>query len=115
VSFAGRLDDLKSVFNQARVFIAPTRFAAGIPHKVHEAAAFGLPCVTTSLLARQLGWRHGRELLAADDAHDFAGHCHALHEAETLWAAIRQRGREAVERDCSPTAFRAAVESVFAP
>lgn len=115
VTFTGRLDDLEPVFDRARVFIAPTRFAAGIPHKVHEAAAFGLPCVTTSLLARQLGWRHGRELLAADDAHDFAGHCHALHEDETLWAAVRQRGREAVERDCSPAAFRAAVESVFAP
>ena len=34
-----------------KVFIAPTRFAAGIPHKVHEATANGIPCVTTELLA----------------------------------------------------------------
>jgi O-antigen biosynthesis protein len=115
VSFTGRLDDLESVFNQARVFIAPTRFAAGIPHKVHEAAAFGLPCVTTTLLARQLGWQHGRELLAADDAKGFAAHCRVLHEDEALWTAVRQRVREAVERDCSPVAFRVAVQSVFAP
>ena len=115
VHFTGRLDDLETVFDRARVFIAPTRFAAGIPHKVHEAAAFGLPCVTTSLLARQLGWRDGRELLAADDPVAFAAHCRALHEDEALWADIRARGRAAVERDCSPATFRAAVQSAFAP
>jgi O-antigen biosynthesis protein len=115
VTFTGRLDELEPVFDQARVFIAPTRFAAGIPHKVHEAAAFGLPCVTTSLLARQLGWRDGRELLVADDARAFAGQCRALHEDEALWTTIRRHGRAAVERDCSPSAFRGAIASVFAP
>ena len=115
LSFTGRLDDLEAVFNRARVFIAPTRFAAGIPHKVHEAAAYGLPCVTTLLLARQLGWTDGKELLAADDPAVFAAHCRALHENEVLWGSVRQHAREAVDRDCSPAAFRAAVQTVFAP
>ena len=35
------------LYDRARLFIAPTRFASGLPHKIHEAAAFGLPVVTT--------------------------------------------------------------------
>ena len=58
VSFLGRLENLKEIYNNCRVFIAPTRFAAGIPHKVHEATAMGIPSVTTPLLAEQLDWQH---------------------------------------------------------
>lgn len=115
IEFTGRLEDLEAVFDRARVFIAPTRFAAGIPHKVHEAAGFGLPCVVTSLLARQLGWSDGEELLVADDPETFAAHCYALHRDPELWRAVRRRARETVERDCSPAAFRAAIASVFKP
>ena len=61
------IDDIRPFYNQARLFVAPTRYAAGIPHKVHEAAAYGLPIVTTSLIAQQLGWKHETELLVRDD------------------------------------------------
>ena len=43
VSFLGRLENLQEIYNNSRIFIAPTRFAAGIPHKVHEATAMGIP------------------------------------------------------------------------
>ncbi|EQD45096.1 glycosyl transferase family protein, partial [mine drainage metagenome] len=58
-----RIDDLSALYARARVFVAPTRYAAGIPHKVHEAAAKGLPVVITPLLAEQLGWTHDAEVL----------------------------------------------------
>ena len=42
-----------------------------------EAAAYGLPVVGTDLLAEQLGWESGRELLTAPpgDATAFADAC----------------------------------------
>ncbi|MFU8833202.1 MAG: glycosyltransferase, partial [Wenzhouxiangella sp.] len=78
VRFVGRTDDLGPLYSTCRVFIAPTRFAAGIPHKVHEAAAHGIPVVATSILAGQLGWHHRDELLVADDAQQFAACCAEL-------------------------------------
>src|SRR5262249_14438914 len=68
VNITGHLSDLTELYNSARVFIAPTRYAAGIPHKVHEAAARGVPVVATPLIASQLGWTDGDCLLVAADA-----------------------------------------------
>jgi hypothetical protein len=41
-----------------RVFAAPTRYSPGIPLKVHDAAAHGLPVVRTPLMAEQLDREH---------------------------------------------------------
>jgi GT2 family glycosyltransferase len=104
----GRVPDVQAYYDRARVFIVPTRFAAGIPHKAHEAAAQGLPMVTTPLIAEQLGWQ--QEIRVGEDAGEFADHCLHLHEDEGLWLALQAALRTAVERDCSPTQFRKAVE-----
>ncbi|MDA0687180.1 MAG: glycosyltransferase [Proteobacteria bacterium] len=106
VVFTGRLDSIAEIYEQCRVFIAPTRFAAGIPHKIHEAAGNGIPSVATSLLARQLGWNDGKELLVADSAELFASQCLQLLGDETLWKQIQQGGLQAVGRDCSDENFR---------
>jgi O-antigen biosynthesis protein len=105
----GPVDDLRRVFEHARVMVAPTRFAAGIPHKVHQAAAFGVPVVTTSLIAQQANWRDGRDLLAASDARGFAEACTRLYRDEALWTAIRNSALERCGTDCSPEAFRKSI------
>ena len=38
----GLVDDLRPHYDSHRIFVAPTRFGAGIPLKVHHAAAAGL-------------------------------------------------------------------------
>lgn len=91
--------------DRSRVFIAPTRFAAGISHKVGEAAARGLPVVTTTLIASQLGWTHGKELLAADTPHTFAECCMQLCRDQQLWENVRSEGHAAVKRNYSRTQF----------
>jgi glycosyltransferase involved in cell wall biosynthesis len=112
VRLHGRADALAPIFDAARVFVVPTRYAAGIPHKAHEAAAHGLPMVATPLIAAQLGWRE--ELLLADSASDFAAACVRLHGDAVLWQALRERALRAVERDCSPAAFDATVRGIMA-
>lgn len=102
----GPVADLRTHFESARVFIAPTRFAAGIPHKVHQAAAMGVPVVTTSLLASQLGWRSGESLLAADTAKDFATAVASLYRNEILWNNLRDSALSRIKSDCDPTRFR---------
>ncbi len=113
IIFTGRLDSIEDLYNSCRVLIAPTRFAAGIPHKIHEAAAMGLPSVTTNLLARQLGWQHERELLVADTATDYAEQCHRLHQDEKVWQRVRAAGLEAIAEDCSEQTFRNNLAALF--
>jgi len=113
VEIAGCVADLEPVYNQARVFVAPTRFAAGIPLKVLEAAAHGVPVVATSILANQLGWKNGEELLVAETSEEFASACFRLHNDKQLWGEVRDNALAAVRRDCSVQTFANTVASVF--
>jgi hypothetical protein len=74
----GPLPNLWPFFDAIRVFVAPTRFAAGL------------------LLAQALGWRDDVELLVADDAPTFAAQCERLYGAPALWQNLRTAALEAV-------------------
>jgi glycosyltransferase involved in cell wall biosynthesis len=102
----GRQASIEDFYDNCRVFIAPTRFAAGIPHKVHEAAANGIPSVVTPLLAGQLDWRDETELLVAESGDKFTKQCLRLYQNGGLWQAVQDGGSAAVARDCSKQGFR---------
>ena len=113
VQFLGRLDSITSTYNDRRLLIAPTRFAAGIPHKVHEAASRGMPSVTTGLLAKQLGWKHGKQLLVGDGAPKFAKQCIRLYRDEKLWRRVRSAGLQSISHECSDEKFQATLRGLF--
>ena len=113
IHLKGRIDSLDELYRDCRVFIAPTRFAAGLPHKVHEAAAHGIPAVVTPLLARQLGWRHEQEVLVGENPESFARECLRLYRDADLWERLSSAAREAVARDCSEENFRETLEQLF--
>ena len=108
----GMVDDLHVAMAGARVMVVPSRLGAGIPHKVHQAAMLGIPVVVTSLIANQLGWQDGREVLVADDAAAFAEACARLHGDRTLWERVRRNALERVRRECAPEAFAANVRGL---
>ena len=112
IACLGPVNALAGVYAPARVFVAPTRFAAGIPLKVYDAAAHGLPVVLTPLLARQIGWMHEREALVAETPDEFAAACIRLHEDAVLWGRIRAAALERVARDCDPRRFWSAVAGI---
>jgi GT2 family glycosyltransferase len=107
VTFLGPIDDLTSEYASARVFIAPTRFAAGIPHKVHEALSYGLPVVSSMLLRDQLAHTEKFEsaVVAAtvnDEGRDFADACLRLLSEDWLWQRQYQAGLDYITRSCAP-------------
>jgi len=113
IKVLGRVADLTSLYGDCRVAIAPMRYAGGIPHKVHEAAAHGLPVVATPLLARQLGWRHEEALLAAGTPEEFAQCCARLYRDATLWAQVRAGAEAALQRDCDEGVFVAQIAAIL--
>jgi glycosyltransferase involved in cell wall biosynthesis len=105
VQVLGYVPDLSECYDSSRVFVAPTRFGAGIPHKVHEAAARGVPVVATPLLAGQLGWRDGSTLAVGADGAEFAAKCVELYTNESLWTGIREAALNAIRSECSTEMF----------
>ncbi len=117
VTLRGAVSDTKPLYDSHRVFVAPTRIAAGTPYKVHEAASFGLPVVATDLLCRQLGWISGQDLLTSDmsDPTAFARHVVALQRDEALWQSLRDSALDRVRRDNNREAYAAVIRAVLGP
>ena len=113
VDVPGSVQDLGPLYNRARVFIAPTRFAAGIPLKVLDAAAHGVPAVVTPLLASQLSWTPGQDLLAAADPRGFADACVRLFEDDELWTSVRRAALARIERRFTRRMFTAALDAAL--
>ncbi|MDF7673637.1 glycosyltransferase [Acetobacteraceae bacterium ESL0709] len=108
VEIIGPVEDLAPLFDSHRLFVAPTRFAGGLPYKLHEAASFGLPIVTTPLLRDQVNWPEGEALLSVvpEDPDGFAAAIERLYKDEELWTRLRQNALEAVTKDANPLLFQ---------
>ncbi|WP_158925912.1 glycosyltransferase [Acidisphaera sp. S103] len=117
VTLRGPVADLTPLYNAHRVFVAPTRYAAGAPYKVLEAASRGVPVVATDVLRGELNWNPGRELLVAGsgDPVRFAAHVVAVYRDATLWQSIRERALHRLQQENGRAEFTRAVASVIAP
>jgi O-antigen biosynthesis protein len=115
VTLRGAVDDVAPLYDAHRIFLAPTRYAAGLPYKVHEAASYGLPVVASDLLCRQLGWQDGRDLIAAStaDPAEFARRIVALYRDEALWQTLRDNALERVRAENGRADYEAAVRKVL--
>jgi len=105
------------LYDSHRLFVAPTRFAAGTPYKVHEAASFGLPIVASSLLQEQTGWMNETEMLSADTADPtaFAAQIVRLYRDEALWMRLREMALSRLERENGAEAYAASIRAVLEP
>ncbi len=101
VELIGAAHDLAALYDSHRVFIAPTRFAGGIPFKVHEAASYGVPVAASDLLCRQVGWTPGAEIIAGgtDDPQAFADAVMALYGNAKTWNTVRRGALNRLTRE----------------
>lgn len=113
IRFIGSQERLEPFYDASRIFIAPTRFAAGIPVKVIEAAAHGVPVVATSLLVGQLGWSPETEIAAADTADAFADAIIRLLTKDDAWSRQQAAAWDRVATAYDPSRFAAAVRAAI--
>lgn len=113
VRVLGAQKDLQPLYESARVFVVPTRFAAGMPFKAHEAAARGVPLVVSAVIACQLVWRDGVDYLVAPDRATFAEQCRRLYSDETLWQTLRANSLGRAAEELGPEAFAKSVLAVL--
>ncbi len=115
ICIVGRVDDLSSWYDSHRVFIAPTRFGAGIPAKVIEAACNGIPVVATPLLVNQLGWTEDYDIVCGgEDGAAFARAILHLYQNRDCWNTIHGNMTETTMERYSPSKFTQTLEAVFA-
>ena len=98
VTLTGWVEDARPYIAQAAVYVAPLRIGGGTRLKLLEAMATGKPVVATRLGAEGYPVTHGRELLLADTAVDFAAAVVALLRAPERRAELGRVARAFVEQ-----------------
>ena len=96
VRVLGHVADLNAALNDASIFVAPLRFAAGVQNKALEAMAVGLPVVTSTYVNKGLEAEDGRHLLVADEPDQFAAAILTLLKDAQLRRNLGRAGREFV-------------------
>lgn len=106
VKLMGHVNDLIPLYESHKVFVAATRFATGIPWKVHEAMANGIPCVISRLLADQLKLVPDRDAMVCDSPNDYFEKSRLLYHNRRVWEDMRHYGYELVKKDCDSDKFK---------
>jgi glycosyltransferase involved in cell wall biosynthesis len=94
VVIEGWVRDVKQVYANCRVFIAPLQSGAGLKGKVVGALAFGVPCVLSPVAAEGTGIRDGLEALIAETAVQWVESIARLYEERSTWIKMHSAARE---------------------
>jgi glycosyltransferase involved in cell wall biosynthesis len=103
IDYAGRQDDMPAVFADADIVCLPTYYGEGIPKVLVEAAACGLPIVTTDWPGCReiVAHRHNGLLVPIQDSAALADAIETLARDPDLRVTMGRRGRARVEGEYS--------------
>ena len=94
IHILGHVSDVRPLFHQARVSVAPLRFGAGVKGKVNQSMALGVPTVLTSTAAEGMYLVNEWNAMIADLPGQFADAVVRLWSSRKLWQKISTNGRQ---------------------
>ena len=97
VRLPGFVPDLRRTLEEATVFVAPLRFAAGVQNKMLEAMAVGCPVVATPIVNAGVGAQPGSEIVLAAEPASLAAETIALLKDRDRAERLGEGGRLLVE------------------
>jgi glycosyltransferase involved in cell wall biosynthesis len=113
VTVTGYVDDLRSYLRRATVAVAPVTYGAGVQNKVLEAMACATPVVSTPSAVSALSVAHERELLIAEDPHEFASAVLHLFDYPDEQHRLGQAGLSYVKSNHEWSNIAAKLEEIY--
>jgi len=93
----GRAESVETVFNTAKVLLAPIPFGAGIKGKLLESMQFGLPNVTSAVGAEAMQGNHDWNGFITDSETEFIEKTVLLYQDENFWRKSQENGFKIIE------------------
>ena len=93
----GRAESVETVFNTAKVLLAPIPFGAGIKGKLLESMQFGLPNVTSAVGAEAMQGNFDWNGFITDNETEFVEKAVLLYQDENLWRKSQENGFKIIE------------------
>ena len=109
----GRVENLQPLYDQARVVICPLRFGAGIPLKLAEAMAHGVPSVASIAAGRGFGIQDGSVVSIAENFETFINEVVQLYSNKEVWEQRQYKALAYAREHFSPEVVREELEKLL--
>ena len=92
VEITGWVEDMRTYYASAKVFVAPMQTSIGMQNKLLEAMVMKIPCVTSSMANNAIGAVSEESILIGNDPSSYAEHISSLLQDETKAAELAENG-----------------------
>lgn len=96
IELQGWVEDIRTAYCKAQIFVAPMMIGTGMQNKLLEAMALGIPCITTSLANNAIKAIHGKSIYVANTKDEFILAIEKLKNDPILMESIAKGGRDFV-------------------
>ena len=114
IRVAGYVPSLDAFFEDAKFFLAPMRYGAGVKGKVCEAICRGLPILTNRIGNEGINLRNGREAFLAESSSEFASAIQAICSDEIDLNTVRNNALDALLKESGPQVIEEQLMSAVA-
>lgn len=101
VDLKGWVEDIRAVYVQGKIFIAPMMIGTGLQNKLLEAMALGTPCITSNLANNALNARENESILVAHSTEQYLTHIDALLSNDELYEKLSKSAKTFVKENFS--------------
>lgn len=113
VTVTGWVPEIEPYLARAKVSIVPLRWGAGMKGKIGQAAAAGVPVVTTTVGAEGMALRDGEHVLIADEPQAFSDAIARVYRDEDLWHSLARNAHAHLSEMLGTGAARDAIAAVL--
>ena len=114
VKVTGWVDDIRTAYHSAKIFVAPIWSGTGQQNKILEAMACGLPCITTTSVNNAIGAEKDNHIMIADDVIQMADAVNILKNNKTLRTRLSKEGQHFVKQNYSWEHYSRVLSDIFA-
>ena len=98
IEFLGFVEDLDHLYQQAQIVCVPIFSGGGTRLKIIEAAAYGLPVVSTGIGAEGLDFENGKHIMIYENSKSLSQGCIRLLKDKKLCEENRNRSKKKSDR-----------------
>ncbi len=93
IEISGWIDDIRTAYNQSKIFIAPMQLGSGLQNKLLEAMSMELPCITSKLANKSLKAESGKQAIICESVQDYIDAYSQLTQTSDLHNNLASEGR----------------------